>query len=248
MEVRDKLNSFEGYQEIIKSNKDYIIEKEEKINRLLESEKEGIQLFKLPNSQVIKNTHDTKLQYQVDTFIALYSSGAKIEDLREEINPIISTMEKSWKKSNGYVQMVWMLSTGIMLNIEDEAFSTLVKLVEKDNPNDLLIYFLIHYRVSSWHGKSKSFMFKRPYQYTEEIITLSANKDKCLERLKKYLTRDWYRGHQSAGWHDSHKSKFNIHTGYWSFESGALVKILGLDDTTLKGLLYYPYDMVHWNG
>ncbi len=32
------------------------------------------------------------------------------------------------------------------------------------------------------------------------------------------------------GGHDDHKSKWNIHTGYWSFESYALVKILGLDD------------------
>ena len=38
-----------------------------------------------------------------------------------------------------------------------------------------------------------------------------------------------------------------IHDGYWSFESGALVKVLGLDDSSLKGLPYYPYDMVHWN-
>ena len=48
------------------------------------------------------------------------------------------------------------------------------------------------------------------------------------------------------GGHDDHKSKWNIHTGYWSFESGALVKILGLDDSTLKDQPYYPYDMVHW--
>jgi hypothetical protein len=27
-----------------------------------------------------------------------------------------------------------------------------------------------------------------------------------------------------------------------------LVKVLGLDDSSLKGLPYYPYDMVHWNG
>ena len=27
----------------------------------------------------------------------------------------------------------------------------------------------------------------------------------------------------------------------------ALVKVLGLDDSSLKGLPYYPYDMVHWN-
>ncbi|WP_373843810.1 PoNe immunity protein domain-containing protein, partial [Bacteroides heparinolyticus] len=34
--------------------------------------------------------------------------------------------------------------------------------------------------------------------------------------------------------------------GYWSFESGALVKILGLDDSDWQDLSYYPYDMVHY--
>ena len=93
---------------------------------------------------------------------------------------------------------------------------------------------------------SNNFSYKLPYQYTKEIISLATDKSKSLERLKKYLTKEWYRGHSNEGWHDTHKSEFNIHTGYWSFESGALVKILGLDDSTLKGLPYYPYDMVHW--
>ncbi|MDO4729539.1 MAG: DUF1911 domain-containing protein, partial [Bacteroidota bacterium] len=63
---------------------------------------------------------------------------------------------------------------------------------------------------------------------------------------KTYLSKSWYKERSYAGWHNSHKSKHNIYTGYWSFESGALVKILGLDDTLLKDQKYYPYDMVHW--
>ncbi|WP_368135627.1 PoNe immunity protein domain-containing protein, partial [Bacteroides caccae] len=47
-------------------------------------------------------------------------------------------------------------------------------------------------------------------------------------------------------WYNDHKYGI-VHDGYWSFESGALVKVLGLDDSCLKGLPYYPYDMVHWN-
>jgi hypothetical protein len=59
---------------------------------------------------------------------------------------------------------------------------------------------------------------------------------------------NWYKGHSDTGWYNDHKSKWNIHFGYWSFESGALVKILGLDDNSLKNQQYYPYDMVHWGG
>jgi len=67
-----------------------------------------------------------------------------------------------------------------------------------------------------------------------------------VKRLEKYLKKEWYRGHSDLSWHDDHKYGIN-HDGYWCFESGALVKVLGLDDSSLKGLPYYPYDMVHWN-
>ena len=72
------------------------------------------------------------------------------------------------------------------------------------------------------------------------------DKAEAVKRLEKYLKKEWYRGHSDLSWHDDHKYGIN-HDGYWCFESGALVKVLGLDDSSLKGLPYYPYDMVHWN-
>jgi hypothetical protein len=247
METRDKLNTGERYREIIMREEKFISDSFEDINKLEESEKSGLQLYNKPNLEAIQYNLDDILKYKFDIFLAKYSAGVDISELKKEINPLSSILEKSWRKSNGYVQMVWILSVGIMLEIEDSEFSTLVKLVEKDNPNDFLVDFFIRYRVSSWQGKSDIFMFKRPYQTTQEIISLAqTNKAESLNRLKKYLSKEWYRGHSDTGWYNAHKSKWNIHTGYWSFESGALVKILGLDDSPLKGLPYYPYDMVHW--
>ncbi len=40
----------------------------------------------------------------------------------------------------------------------------------------------------------------------------------------------------------------NLYTGYWSFEVGAVAKILGIDDSSLKDVKYYPYDLVHFEG
>ena len=48
------------------------------------------------------------------------------------------------------------------------------------------------------------------------------------------------------GWYECHKHQGKLYFGYWSFESGANIKILGLDDSILKGISYYPYDMVHF--
>ena len=65
-----------------------------------------------------------------------------------------------------------------------------------------------------------------------------------IELLKKYLTSEWYNG--DCGSYEAHKSKHNIYYGYWSFEAGAIAKILNLDDTSLKNVPYYPYDLVHY--
>ena len=34
--------------------------------------------------------------------------------------------------------------------------------------------------------------------------------------------------------------------GYWSNETAAAVKILGIDDSCLKNQQYYPYDLAHF--
>jgi hypothetical protein len=49
-----------------------------------------------------------------------------------------------------------------------------------------------------------------------------------------------------CAWYDSHKSSKNDYYGYWSFEAGAIAKILNLDDSSLKDVAYYPYDLVHY--
>jgi hypothetical protein len=246
MDTRDKLNTLDGYKTRIEEIKGYIEKGEKDIKQIEESEREGIQLYRLPNNQVIQNISNTILSYKYNIFLATYSMGEDIKNLYEQYDSIVSRLGKTWEKSSEYVQMAWMLSIGIMLKVEDVAFTRLAEVVRKDNPKDFLIDFLIHYRISSWEIKSDKFMFKRPYQAIQEIISLSkTDKEKGLERLKKYLAKEWYRGHSDTGWYDTHKHGI-IHTGYWSFESGALVKILGLDDSTLKEMPYYPYDMVHW--
>jgi hypothetical protein len=247
MNVRDKLNTLEGYQEIIDRQSKYITGEFAKIKKLEEADKKGVQLFELPNQEVIQNRRGIILKYRYDNFVAKYSMGMNIKDLMLEIPSIIESMNYCWKKNGGYINMIWMLSIGIMLEIDDDKFSKLVEIVKRDDPQDYLYDLLIHYRIPSWGIKSDKVFSKVPYQAVREIVSLSkTDKTKGLERLKKYLSREWYRGHSSIGWHDTHKSQWNIHSGYWSFESGALVKILGLDDSSLKDTQYYPYDMVHW--
>lgn len=60
------------------------------------------------------------------------------------------------------------------------------------------------------------------------------------------MLKKWYKLHKDAAWYDSHKSKQDIYNGYWSFEAGAIAKILNIEDSSLKDEPYYPYDLVHF--
>ncbi len=75
----------------------------------------------------------------------------------------------------------------------------------------------------------------------------SESRDEELSFLTSFLKR-WYKGLSGTAWHDTHKSATQAgYYGYWSFEAGAAVLLLGIEnDTSLHSFLYYPKDLVAW--
>ncbi|WP_435315578.1 PoNe immunity protein domain-containing protein [Cellulophaga fucicola] len=208
--------------------------------------KEQLNLNNLKEDRIIPVKKQIALK-KTDIFYARYSMGESVSSIKCEIKDIIKDLPQFWNSDSGYVQMVWMLSISIMLEVEDTDFNKLVQLVEKDNPDDFLIDFLMNFRDNTWNIKNTSFKFNTPYKALAEVISFAkTDKSKATIRLKQYLDKEWYKGHSDMGWYDSHKSEHNIYSGYWCWEAGALVKSLGLDDSILKDQQYYPYDMVHF--
>lgn len=249
MEIRDKYGTVDNFLSLVKMQAEFINEWKKDIQDLKESEQKGIQLYSLPNTEVIQNKYETILMYEYDNMLATYSAGEDIDKILSLYKEIIPLMEIAWKKENGYIQMVNMLSIGILLNVDGKIFDKLAMIAQRDKLNDYLVdYLLLHACQCNMIPHTDSFLFSRPYAATKEIV-LSADKDKIsgVKRLKKYLSQEWYRGHSAYGWYNIHKINIFAYSGYWSFESGALVKILGLDDSSLKEVQYYPYDMVHWS-
>ena len=66
-------------------------------------------------------------------------------------------------------KMLWALSIGILLEIEDEVFDQLVDLIRNDDPEDYLIDYLIQYRHPNWKIRI-NYNFPRPYGFTRKII------------------------------------------------------------------------------
>ncbi|SCC04033.1 PoNe immunity protein domain-containing protein, partial [Gilliamella intestini] len=172
MELRDKLNSLEGYQEIIDLKIQFIKERFEKIENLKQDEKEGIQKHPKPNNEIIKSTYKGIFIYQSDILIAKYSIGQPIPNLIEDYKRSVSFMEKGWKAISGYIDMVWMLSIGIMLEAEPDIFEKLKSLVKRDHLNDYLVDFLLQ-NSTQWSKQTAKFEFPRPYKATQDIISLA---------------------------------------------------------------------------
>lgn len=101
---------------------------------------------------------------------------------------------------------------------------------------------MMNYLDSSWEVSGDYFM-QDPYELLEEVIT--SDKENAVKLLKNYLQKKWYKAHNEMSWYNSHKSKNDTYCGYWAFETGALVKIPGLNDEELKDVPYYPYDLAH---
>lgn len=242
LELRDTFSDKNNINGLIQVFQKAIQDSEERIQAIEQDEKEGIQKFSLDNKVVISNIRSSICRYQKEVMIATYTAGYSIEDFKGEYIKYVACLQLSWHGNSGYEQMVWALSIGILLEIDEEIFNQLVDLVKKDDPEDYLIDYLIQYRRPEWKIRL-NYNFPKPYCFTRKIIE-EEDSEQNLKLLKEYVAKKWYQGSRDTGWYNLHKTNNRSYYGYWSFESGALCKIKGLDYKQLEGVSYFPYDLV----
>lgn len=232
MKLRDNLNTEIRYKELIQKKTSFVEEDlhEYQCTGTTWDSKQELSHFDI----ILRNA------YQI--LISKYSAGYPVLELIPDYLQGVQFMKKGWNTDAGYVTMLWYLSIGVMLECHKE-LQQLSILLKEHSVKDKFFSFLVN---NTQDYASEKLLWNTPYAGLIEVIELAkTNKEKAVERLQKYLKKEWYKGHSDCGWYNDHKSKWGVHFGYWSFESGALVKILGLDDSSLQGLPYYPYDMVH---
>ena len=232
MKLRDNLNTEIRYKELIQKKTSFVEEDlhEYQCTGTTWDSKQELSHFDI----ILRNAHQI--------LISKYSAGYPVLELIPDYLQGVQFIKKGWNADAGYVTMLWYLSIGVMLECHKE-LQQLSILLKEHSVKDKLFSFLVN---NTQDYASEKLLWTTPYAGLIEVIEFAkTNKEKAVERLQKYLKKEWYKGHSDCGWYNDHKSKWGVHFGYWSFESGALVKILGLDDSSLQGLPYYPYDMVH---
>ena len=81
MEARDKFSTKENFATLIRLQTEFIDDCKKDIQNLKDSEDKGIQLYSLPNKEVIQNKHETILMYEYDNLLATYSMGESINNV-----------------------------------------------------------------------------------------------------------------------------------------------------------------------
>ena len=176
-------------------------------------------------------------------FTAKYSMGADPNDLSKEWPEVLCMMAKNWDNTVGLVEIINAVALAVLYGVDDTTWNTVSKAACQYGQKDWLVGFLLSSRDGEPNYLTWKVRIKNPYQTLRNIIETSPQK---AEDIKAYLEKQWYKGHCDVAWYDTHKSDQMTYYGYWSNETAAAVKILGIDDSCLKNQQYYPYDLAHF--
>ena len=175
-----------------------------------------------------------------------YSLGLSMEELLPEVHLIVRNLiDVEKEKESGYGNMETILYFIILFNLS-EYLDEYKELLKRSTMQDFYLDFLMQTLDSSWQIRTEKLRCPKYSNAVYEVVLLSKeNKAAAVERLKRYLKRQWL--HTMT---DGPITKFDLkkgrYRGYWCIASAALVKALGLDDTELHDCKYYPRDMAHF--
>ncbi|MEY9973242.1 hypothetical protein ABH966_003626 [Lysinibacillus sp. RC46] len=243
--MRDHLCIEEKCREDIEYNKKFIDKNIRDIKGLEEDEKNGIQRNPNDNKSIIEARYLRNFIYETEKINAKYSLGEKINAMVEDFENAITYLENKGEREVGYINLLWMISLGILLETDKKNIVRLAKQVEKENINDSVIDYLLCASDIGYTKITNVYFKENPYAKTSEIIELAqTDKKEASKRLQKYMEKEWFKGHYDYEWKNAHKEPGYV--GFWSFETAALAKILKLDDISLINNNHYPYELAHY--
>lgn len=225
-------------------------------NAMLKKKDEMLQMLRASNEKLSQEGKLTPFNYwgvameYLDKVYITYSMGEPVEKCYDLFLEAAKWYDKAWDPDAIYADMIDMISLAYLFQVPDEEFNNIVRYIqqadkkssEPDWKPDGILWFIINARMPGgvqpdgviWPDISKELF---------EITKMQ--KPQAEVAMKKYLDK-WYKLHWEDPWYENHKKEL-AYKGYWSWEAGAITKIMQLDDSSFKDNPYYPYDLVHWN-
>ena len=234
--MRDRMKDEHYFNSIISKEKKSIVMFENAVKTTILSKGE-LDRGTRNGYSILINSYDKEINL-------MYSIGEELEEIKSVYKKLLFYYSKMWNRQYGYIELIKVLSLAVLFEIDKSEICELEEKLLYEEFDDYLANVLIKRIDSTWNMCGVNFEFNI-YDCLKQL--LENEKDVACENLKSYLQKEWYEIHRECAWYDSHKSKNNVYYGYWSFEAGAIAKILNINDENLKNTPYYPYDLVHYN-
>lgn len=236
--MRDKVKPQEYFDE--RFNKD-----SQKLKEILQTYHHNIETDEHRAESDIRAFKYQIYTYAFYKFYTGYSLGLDMPELLPEVDLILRHLIDAQDGNDNYEDMETILYL-IMLFNRIEFLDDYRKLLQKSEQRDFYLDYLMQTLDSSWQIRTEKLRCPKYSNAVYEVVLLSKeNKAAAVERLKRYLKRQWLHT-KTDGLITKFDLKKNRYRGYWCIASAALVKALGLDDTELHDCKYYPRDMAHF--
>ena len=218
--MRDKRKSEDYFNSYIDYQKNRISKKISKLSGCL------------GNSMKAERVNQSLLKYKMDMVYAQFSVGIEKRGLLICFEDALKTALQV--KDFDFETLLNLLSLAVILEEKRDISNFIVKYNHMIR-NDKLLNCLAKYIEKGkfvWQGK---FIIKGVYDGLDNLGDMT---DK--ERVLYNYLLEWYATHKDFAWYDSHKNEKDTYVGYWSFESAALAKIIGVNQRKLENNEYYP--------
>ncbi len=212
---------------------------EKTIEELEEAEKKGIQLYPADNVMVIENFHDLCYKDREALMDVMYFTGEDIDSLIPQFNAAVVNLSNSHLPNEydpeyyraDYGAVLQIVAFGILLETDDDTMRKIAHYTHYNNVEDALIDFLLSACDIGWTHQTGIYSDTNYRDIGNMILTAQTDKAEAANLLEAYMKKM------------NKKKRINDE---WRYETGAVAKILGLDDSKLKKNKNYPYDLVHY--
>lgn len=223
---REKYKNDKYFEEYIEYEKSRVL----KFTKVLES---------LKNSDVfkVKQCERYIATFEKNIFTALYSYGAKREELKEEFFKYLEAVENCG--ISDYSEMIDALSLSILVDVPADK---LQGILENQLFEDSLSRGLKEYiQTGKMTISNDNLKFENHYKVFWRY--LKTDGDISTDDFIDYVNRKWYSSCKEMSWYDSHTNKENVYAGYWCWLAAALLKVKNVD---LNGydMEYIPVELI----
>lgn len=204
-----------------------------------------------------------RLFYHSSTIIqAAYALGAQRDDLKPYARDLVRAVATKHRLAraiggdgafalgsretpfmDGYLDALRVLAIGILCDLPQPLFAELGVAIGHRGEDALIDWFTAYGVTTAFSAAKPAATLIYPHVFQPlQAALLTADPEVQQQHVQRYMDF-YYRNMRPCSWYDRHLRKGTGYNGYWAWEAAAIAKILGLDQTMLRRMDYYPGEL-----